>query len=94
MPSLKTTGNPIKEKGIYSKGKGWTGFALGVLLGPIGLISAHLFSRNKAVRDKAVLGFGVWLLVSFVISSIVTRQSVGDILLQLLQGILTGLGSS
>ena len=41
---------------LYFKGKGTVGLIAGLTLGPFGILGAHLFSHNLAVRKKAVKG--------------------------------------
>jgi hypothetical protein len=41
---------------LYSKGKGTSGLIAGLTLGPVGILGAHLFSHNIAVRKKSVKG--------------------------------------
>jgi len=41
---------------LYFKGKGTAGLVAGLTLGPVGILGAHLFSHNLAVRKKAVKG--------------------------------------
>src|SRR5471032_130555 len=54
---------PLREKALYSKGKGTMGLLLGLTLGPIGCGAVRLFSHNQAQRDKARTGMIVWIAV-------------------------------
>ena len=84
--------NPFKEKQLYNKGKGTIGLVAGLAFGPIGYVGAHLFSRNRTVREKAGKGFAVWLiaigLTVLVVAAVNSKQSGGQLALQILQGLL------
>ena len=53
------------------------GFALGLFLGPIGILIAYLFSKNKKLRHAAIAGgiISVILFILFIILIIVLRDS-------------------
>lgn len=44
----------------------WFGFAIGLLLGLIGVILAHIFSSDKTFRKSSWYGFGVLLIILLV----------------------------
>jgi len=84
--------NPFKEKQLYDKGKGTIGLIAGLTLGPIGYVGAHLFSRNRTIREKAGVGFGIWFcvvgLTVIVVAAVNSRQSGGQLALDFLEGLL------
>jgi hypothetical protein len=84
--------NPFKEKQLYDKGKGTIGLVAGLALGPIGYVGAHLFSHNRTVRQKAGMGFAIWIcaigLTVYVVAAVNSKQTGGQIALQILQGLL------
>jgi len=41
----------------------WGGFAMGLLLGLVGVILAHIFSSDRTFRKSSWYGFGVLLIV-------------------------------
>ena len=54
---------PLREKALYSKGKGTVGLILGITLGPIGYGAVHLLSHNQTQRDQAKSGMIGWITV-------------------------------
>jgi hypothetical protein len=44
----------------------WFGFGLGLLLGLIGVILAHIFSNDRTFRKSSWYGFGVLLIILLV----------------------------
>jgi hypothetical protein len=84
--------NPFKERQLYDKGKGTIGLIAGLTLGPIGYVGAHLFSRNRTIRQKAGQGFAVWFcvvgLTVLVVAAVNSKQSGGQLALDFLQGLL------
>jgi len=46
------------------------GFALGFLLGLIGVGLAHLFSKNPAVKRSSWYGLGLWMIVFLLIGGV------------------------
>ncbi len=44
-------------------GFNFVGFILGLLLGPIGLLCAYIFSQDRNFRKWTWWGFRIWLLV-------------------------------
>ena len=61
--------NKLAKKMAVGDGFNIGGFALGFLLGPIGILIAYIISDdNKAARTKwAWIGFGVWLALLLVV---------------------------
>lgn len=87
--------------GLHSKGKGTFAFVTGAVLGPVGLAFVHMFSHNPVSRQKALQGFGVWMLV--VLLGLATwgiatskesfGQLAGDILGSITEGIVEGIAN-
>lgn len=75
---------PLREKALYSKGKGTVGLILGITLGPIGYGAVHLFSHNQAQREKAKSGMIGWIAVvctaGIVWACIAAKVSLDDFL--------------
>jgi hypothetical protein len=57
--------NQYFEEGISRFNFG--GFVLGLLLGLIGVLFAHIFSTNKDFRRSAWQGWGVWLIILLIL---------------------------
>jgi hypothetical protein len=83
---------PHKQRALYYKGKGTMGFLLTLALGPVGYISVHLFSNNTAMREKAKDGMLIWFgcacLSAIVAGAIISKQSAGQAIIELLEGIV------
>jgi hypothetical protein len=82
---------PRRQRNLYYKGRGTMGLVLSLVLGPVGFASVHLFSRNIAMREKSNTGMAIWvgsaLVGAIVLAAIASRQSVGQLALDLLYGI-------
>ena len=97
---LKTAASPIPGharnlrggKYYFYRGKGTMGLILGLVLGPVGFLCVHFCSHNQTMIDMAGKGAIIWtgaaLLTALVLSAVASRESVGQIALQILQGIL------
>ena len=46
----------------------WGGFALGLLLGLIGVALAHIFWKDKTLRRSSWYGLGVWIVIVLILS--------------------------
>ena len=46
----------------------WGGFALGLLLGLIGVALAHIFWKDKTFRRSSWYGLGVWIVIVLILS--------------------------
>ena len=66
--NFRATQNKMKrqlraEGSADSEGVNWGGLALGVFLGPLGVIGAYLFSKDKNFRKWTWIGFGVTAVI-------------------------------
>jgi hypothetical protein len=84
--------NPRKERQLYESGKGTIGWIAGLALGPVGYVGAHIFSRNKTIRENAGKGFACWILaaavVGIVAGAVASRQSGGQLLAEFAESLL------
>ena len=80
---------PLREKALYSRGKGTIGLLLGLTMGPIGWGAVHLLSHNQAQREKAKTGMAVWIAVvvvgGIVWGCIAQKVSLDDFIIAFLQ---------
>lgn len=60
-----TIAEPIS---LVASSVNWGGFALGLLLGLLGVIFAHIFSTDKTFKKSSWMGFGTWLAILLVLS--------------------------
>ena len=65
------------SKTLYTKGRGTIGLIAGITLGPIGLLGAHLFSHNRAVRKKAALGCEIWVALAVLTGIVLLAAASG-----------------
>lgn len=88
----KSPKRPRRQRNLYYKGKGTMGLLLSLVLGPVGFASVHIFSHNISMREKADTGMAIWigsaLIGALVLSAIASRQSVGQLGLDVLYGIV------
>jgi hypothetical protein len=98
--SKKLPGNglekPLRERKLFYKGKGTMGLILSLVLGPVGYVGVHIFSHNKAMRDKADTGFAIWIgtaIIGLLIWQSIESKVTLDDVLGYAFAILQGLGS-
>lgn len=75
-PSLESADVIIADSGdivnfdstaIVASNVNWGGFFLGLLLGLLGVIFAHIFSTDKQFKKSSWMGFGTWLIILLVL---------------------------